>query len=627
MTFVTWDRADRLAILVFQMNSARKHASAESAVIVDALVVVVAVAAIATTLAFTSDHVVNPALATLYRTWAIAAPVIVGLLWRYRRPTSRYTGLLFALGGCAALLAWQSAAYSLLFTIGVAAEAATVIVLFALAITYPTGRIDGRAGLILIGVVSAAVVVTFVPWLLSSADLRVDSPLLDCPARCPVNAFAVLALGSDLVSGLLTVGAIVLAIVGAAVVARSGAGLIGNPAQRRNAVSALFASVPAVLLAVLLFVAETHGSIPATGASRAVALALGLLWLAVPLGVMAAQLRSDLYAAGALDRLIRALAANPTRDEWRNSLAEAAGDPRLELTVFESQSAAANGEAVSPRARNGLADDRLWIDVRADGESLAEVAADASIASEPELITAMTVATSVLVTSQRLESERLDLAVRAEEATDYERARMARDMDVGVRQRLSALREFADSALDQTPTDNPDRASIAAIAEGIDLAMVELRETIWRPEPAVVARDGIGTALRAARRGAPITVHIVDRLRRRSAPQVELAVYYACVEALQNTIKHAGPGARATITLDEIDDGIGFAVTDDGAGFDPESAGAGAGLRNIRDRLEAVGGAVAVSSSPGGGTSVVGTVPGTGLSLYVRRAQAPGGQS
>ena len=93
--------------------------------------------------------------------------------------------------------------------------------------------------------------------------------------------------------------------------------------------------------------------------------------------------------------------------------------------------------------------------------------------------------------------------------------------------------------------------------------------------------------------------------------EVEAAVYFCCLEALQNAAKHAGDGAQATVTIDAGEpEGLSFTVADDGAGFDPAGpAGRGHGFVNMSDRVGAIGGTLEVDSAPGRGTRVSGVVP------------------
>ena len=91
---------------------------------------------------------------------------------------------------------------------------------------------------------------------------------------------------------------------------------------------------------------------------------------------------------------------------------------------------------------------------------------------------------------------------------------------------------------------------------------------------------------------------------------IEAAVYFCCLEALQNAAKHAGDGAHVRIALNERDSVLRFEVADDGAGFDARrDGGATAGLQNMVDRIGALGGELEINSELGRGTTVTGTVP------------------
>ena len=89
---------------------------------------------------------------------------------------------------------------------------------------------------------------------------------------------------------------------------------------------------------------------------------------------------------------------------------------------------------------------------------------------------------------------------------------------------------------------------------------------------------------------------------------VEAAVYFCSLEALNNVAKYAEASA-ATIELTQQDGRLRFTVRDDGAGFDPGATAYGTGLQGMADRLDAIGGSIAVQSAPGEGTTVTGTVP------------------
>ena len=89
---------------------------------------------------------------------------------------------------------------------------------------------------------------------------------------------------------------------------------------------------------------------------------------------------------------------------------------------------------------------------------------------------------------------------------------------------------------------------------------------------------------------------------------VETAVYFCCLEALQNAAKHA-PEASARVRVWEESGGLLFSVSDNGPGFDPAKARAGHGFVNMSDRLGAIGGTIRWESQPGRGSTISGSVP------------------
>src|SRR5690606_1074391 len=125
--------------------------------------------------------------------------------------------------------------------------------------------------------------------------------------------------------------------------------------------------------------------------------------------------------------------------------------------------------------------------------------------------------------------------------------------------------------------------------------------------PAVLTGHGLGPALAAAADRCPLRVELEVGALGRYPPEVEAAVYFCCVEAMQNAAKHAGGDAR--IRLSARDDGgaLTFAVADDGVGFDTATT-SGAGLDGMLDRIGAAGGTLEIRSDPEAGTVVSGVV-------------------
>ena len=151
--------------------------------------------------------------------------------------------------------------------------------------------------------------------------------------------------------------------------------------------------------------------------------------------------------------------------------------------------------------------------------------------------------------------------------------------------------------------------TIDEIAEGLETAIDELRDVARGLCPAALTASGIVAALRDVRirSAVPIALHSIGM--RRYQPELESAVYYCCLEAVQNATKHGGPSVHISITLQQDTDRLRFAVSDDGYGFDPRTSGHGTGLQNMHCRIAALDGALSVESTVGSGTVVSGSIP------------------
>jgi signal transduction histidine kinase len=196
-------------------------------------------------------------------------------------------------------------------------------------------------------------------------------------------------------------------------------------------------------------------------------------------------------------------------------------------------------------------------------------------------------------------------------AADAERRKIERDLHDGAQQHLVALAVSLRLAC-QVADNDPEQAKAMLDELGVSLqdAVQELRNLAHGIYPPVLMDRGLAPALEAAagRAALPTEVH-PDDIGRLEQP-IEAAVYFCCLEALQNAGKHAGEGARATITLRRESEGLVFEVADTGAGFDMSSAAVkGHGFVNMGDRIGAIGGRLRVDSAPGDGTRISGTVP------------------
>ena len=139
-------------------------------------------------------------------------------------------------------------------------------------------------------------------------------------------------------------------------------------------------------------------------------------------------------------------------------------------------------------------------------------------------------------------------------------------------------------------------------------ALENLRDLARGIYPPVLADQGLAAALRSQARKAPLPVEVEPDGVGRYPEETEAAVYFSCLEALQNVAKYAD-ARHATVRLSQAGDLLTFEVTDDGRGFDPDAAERGSGLQGIADRLAALGGTLTVRSAPGAGTTIGGSLP------------------
>jgi signal transduction histidine kinase len=195
-------------------------------------------------------------------------------------------------------------------------------------------------------------------------------------------------------------------------------------------------------------------------------------------------------------------------------------------------------------------------------------------------------------------------------AGDNERRKLERNLHDGAQQHLVALAVQLRLAKDAV-VDDPDdaEAMLEDIRAGMQEAIAELRALAHGIYPPLLVSGGLADALPAAAGRAALSTS-TDIGVTRHDQEVEAAIYFCCMEALQNAGKHAGTEASAVIRVWEDDAAMHWEVADDGPGFDVTSrVGTGHGFVNMRDRMGAFGGTIEVVSVLGVGTTIRGHVP------------------
>jgi signal transduction histidine kinase len=386
--------------------------------------------------------------------------------------------------------------------------------------------------------------------------------------------------------------------------------LVGRTGQ-----SSLFLSVVATAIVAVAFQ-------PVLGRARRLANRLVYGTRATPYEVLS-DLSMSLADTYASDDLLPRMA---------RTLAEATGATRVEVRLrisSELRSVAVwppDSPLSSPTPVNGqllpdISDVDYAVAVRHQGEllgalTLSKRGGESLTPMEQKLVADLAGQAGLLLKNAGLAA---DLQARLEElrasrqrlvtAQDGERRRIERDLHDGAQQHLVALK-IKLGILKGLTTKDPGRAAelAAQVEDDADEALATLRDLARGIYPPLLADQGLVAALEAQARKAPLPVEVHADGIARYPQETEAAVYFCCLEALQNVAKYAG-ASEASIRLSTSDGSLDFAVRDDGAGFDPSASPKGSGLTNMTDRVDALGGSLVVTSTPGEGTQVTGSLP------------------
>jgi signal transduction histidine kinase len=295
-------------------------------------------------------------------------------------------------------------------------------------------------------------------------------------------------------------------------------------------------------------------------------------------------------------------------DELRPAAVSPAGAPSAQATVLPDESVLPNlpGRCFPVRHRGELL-----------GAFTIEMPASEPLSSTSQRLTEDLATQAGLVLRNVRLTEELKATIeqlrasrqRIVSAQDARARKLERDIHDGAQQQLVAL-SVKVGLTEQLISRDPEKA-LAILGElktDVTDALVTLRDLARGIYPPLLADKGLVTALGSQAQRASVATTVEGEGIGRFSPEVEAAVYFCALEAMQNVAKYAN-ARHASIRLAAPDGHLTFQVQDNGVGFDPHSAGRGTGLQGMADRLEALGGSLEISSVVGAGTTVSGRIP------------------
>lgn len=525
----------------------------------------------------------------------------VGVAVRLRHPERPLGSLLFLLAAGLATQVLVASSDPYLFTLGRVARPAVEVLLVWVMLAVPSGRLIGRRERALVVATALTVLLLWLPSVMFGASVPLPGTFVQCHPDCPRNVLLI-ADRPDLSTALLSA----FRVVGIAVLVATGIVLFRRLQQAtpllRHALAPVLAASIARTVAIAILLGLGRGGYAYTLT----------LW-AVPLAIALGLVRGRLYTARTLQRLVLGLRGRPDVHALRDVLAKALGDPGLSIAFWLKESTRwvdPDGNAVAIPHPSPLQGRIATVLLDASGGPSAALVHDVALLEEPMLLDAVTSSMQLALESHRLDLEIKASTLREASAVVAERHRIERDLHDGAQQRVIALRMKL-SVTARLLLDDPGRAAqlVAELDGDVDALLVELRGLAQGLVPPLLFEQGLGAALREAAHRAAIRTRVeIDEVGR-CDPAVELAVYFCCLEALQNAAKHAGPGATARLTLRRHVDSLEFSVSDDGVGMAAtEPAVGGQGLANMRERIQGVGGQLEIKNLPGNGVCVAGVV-------------------
>jgi signal transduction histidine kinase len=547
--------------------------------------------------------------ATPLRVAIVVALIAAGVHAWTSNVQARMGRLLVGVGLFSSLWLLNGSSNRLLFSIGVVCSGLAPVFFAYLMLAHPTGHLRSRVEQRFLRLTGGTLALLWMLGVAMTDQPPLKTPLLQCAPHCPANVFSP---GSATQPVGIVMTAMVVAwfalTIGTPVLLVRRARVAPAPVRRSLTPVTLIATAIGALL-VSYVVAHVLG--------LHVAGVLGPAYVAcaaaVPLCILEGLSRERMFMGQTLAEFLNQLARLPNADP-EALMAAALRDPSLRIAYRQRGRETyvdGTGDLLVVPADKAVS----WIE--RGRRPVAAVIYDADLVDYERFVHAAGAAALIRLERAQLEADlrasTADLAAsraRLMETAAAERRRLERDLHDGVQQHLVGLRLKLDMATEVMRTDPAHgERMLVSVGRQMDELLQEVRSLARGIYPSLLSQYGLGEALRAAARSAAVPVEVRGSRIGRYPEDLEVAVYFCCLEALQNVAKHGGQDATATLTLNEQDRQILFEVRDTGIGFDPDRAPAGHGLMNMRDRIEAVGGTLEVNSRRGRGTTVRGCVP------------------
>jgi signal transduction histidine kinase len=554
------------------------------------------------------NHAAAPAhIAVELRVFIIGGYIAGGIYAQTSRIQARMGALLIAAGLFSSLWLLNGSTNRFAFTVGVVCASAMPTIVAYVILAHPTGHVPEKRFLWITGGVLAA------SWLLSAViavQPPLKTPLVTCAPHCSVHG----ALWPS-ISGVVPVLTAVAVLSWLTLT-------IGTPIlvtrRARSSSAPVRHSLVPVWIAALVFAASLVAYLVLLVVWPRAAPTVGAVYIAiggvVPLAILSGLSRERMFMGQTLAELVNELARHPQADT-EALISAALRDPSLRIAYCRPES----GTYVDSAGKriDELPADRAVTWIERDRRRVAAVMYNPELRGLERFVRAIASAALIRLenaqTEADLKASTTELAAsrgRLVEMAHAERRRLERDLHDGVQQGLVGLRIKLDLAAETIKQDPAQGEQVlASMGRQMDDLLQEIRMLARGIYPSLLSARGVVEALRAAGRSSPSPVEVRSRSVGRYAEEIEVAVYFCCLEALQNVTKHAGPHAAASVVLREEDELLGFEVRDSGLGFDPQGISQGTGLVNMHDRMEAVGGWLEVLSRRGRGTSIRGYVP------------------